>query len=390
MMVLLHLLLSLVTLSQTRSISPPVADPNQVPVSDTRFDDGAVNFGSGMPLPGFTPGVGPQYGSLGGPIGYGGPQPGYGQQQPGYGARPAYGGQQPQPGYGSQPGYGGQGGYGQPGFPNSGYGPGFMSSPVFGGPYGGMGMGFGGPFGGIGMGRYGGGFGGPFGGIGMGRFGSPYGGMGGYGGFGGPYGGRFGGRFGGRYGGFGGFGGLNSMLGPAGRFDPYGDYEDDMFDQNADDYPYGSDEEDEHLTSTSARLEKYLQKQWQLGKRKLQVQVDFGNVPLEWEYLNQYHGVRHPLSMTAFGPKYGLAGPPAPMFDYGFGPTGPIGGFGGPGYGHGGPGYGPGYGPGAPPAPGYGPSQGPGYGQPAQQQQQHPDQGQQTPPPPAQQSAQTQ
>ena len=34
-----------------------------------------------------------------------------------------------------------------------------------------------------------------------------------------------------------------------------------------------------------------------------QVQVDFGNVPLEWEYLNQYHGVRHPLSMTAFGPK---------------------------------------------------------------------------------------
>ena len=62
------------------------------------------------------------------------------------------------------------------------------------------------------------------------------------------------------------------------------------------------------------------------------------------------------------------------MFDYGFGPTGPIGGFGGPGYGYGGPGYGPGYGPGAPPAPGYGPSQGSGYGQPVQQQQQHPDQ----------------
>merc|ERR1712142_535539 len=95
MMVLLHLLLSLVTLSQTRSITPPVGDPNQVPVSDTRFDDGAVNFGSGMPLPGFTPGVGPQYGSLGGPIGYGGPQPGYGGQQSGYGhpQQPAYGAQ---------------------------------------------------------------------------------------------------------------------------------------------------------------------------------------------------------------------------------------------------------------------------------------------------------
>merc|ERR1719339_365274 len=279
MMVPLCLFLCLATLSQARSIAPSVADPNQVPVSDTRFDDGAVNFGSGMPLPGFTPGIGPQYGSLGGPIGYGG-------------------------------------------------------QPAFGGPT--------------------------------------------------EYGGRFGG-FGTKYGrGFGGYGG---------RFGPYGDFEDLFDDQNADDYPFGADleeEEDDHLTSTSARLEKYLQKQWQLGKRKLQVQVDFGNVPLEWEYLNQYHGVRHPLSMTAFGPKYGLAGPPAPMFDYGFGPTGPIGGFGGPGYGYGGPGYGPGYGPGAPPAPGYGSSQGSGYGQPAQQQQQHPDQGQQTPPAPAQQSAQTQ
>merc|ERR1712210_444121 len=362
MMVPLCLFLSLASLSQARSIAPSVADSNQVPVSDTRFYDGAVNFGSGMPLPGFTPGIGPQYGSLGGPIGYGG-QPAFGGPT-GYGGQPSYGGQQPvygqphtheksesgytsQPGYGS-PSYGGKGGYGQPG-----YGPGFMSGPVYGGSYGGFG---------------------PFGGH--------------YGGFGRRFGGKYGGRFGGfgtKYGGgFGGYGG---------RFGPYGDFEDLFDDQNADDYPFGADleeEEDDHLTSTSARLEKYLQKQWQLGKRKLQVLVDFGNVPLEWEYLNQYHGVRHPLSMTAFGPKYGLAGPPAPLFDYGFGPTGPIGGFGGPGYGYGGPGYGPGYGPGAPPAPGYGPSQGSGYGQPAQQQQQHPDQGQQTPPAPAQQSAQTQ
>ena len=82
--------------------------------------------------------------------------------------------------------------YGNPGY--GGYGPGFMSSPVFGGPYGGgMGMSFGGPFGRMGM---------------YGR---------GYGGFGGPFGGLFGG--------FGGFGGLNSLLGPAGRFDPFGDYD---------------------------------------------------------------------------------------------------------------------------------------------------------------------
>merc|ERR1712240_523141 len=108
-------------------------------------------------------------------------------------------------------------------------------------------------------------------------------------------------------------------LGTLGLMDFLGSGEDlveDTRDQNSDDL-----EADEQLTSSKARLEKYLQKQWQLGKRKLQVQVDFGNVPLEWEYLNQYHGVRHPLAMTAFGPKYGLAGPPTPMYDYGFGPV---------------------------------------------------------------------
>merc|ERR1711972_65947 len=112
-----------------------------------------------------------------------------------------------------------------------------------------------------------------------------------------------------------GMGGLG-MLGLMGFFGGGEDLMEDTRDQNSDDL--GADE---HLTSSKARLEKYLQKQWQLGKRKLQVQVDFGNVPLEWEYLNQYHGVRHPLAMTAFGPKYGLAGPPPPMYDYGYGPV---------------------------------------------------------------------
>merc|ERR1719188_2668684 len=135
--------------------------------------------------------------------------------------------------------------------------------------------------------------------------------------------------------GMGGLGGLG-MLGLMNFFGGGEDLMEDTRDQNSDDL--GADE---YLTSSKARLEKYLQKQWQLGKRKLQVQVDFGNVPLEWEYLNQYHGVRHPLSMTAFGPKYGLAGQPTPMVDYGFGP--------GIGYG----------GPGAPFAPGYGQPQGP-------------------------------
>merc|ERR1719308_150242 len=352
MMVCLQLLLNLVTLSQAWAAPTPVND--QVPVSDAS-SSGAVNHhGSWRSLPGFTPGF------LGGSTGYGGQQPVHGGQ-PGYGQLPTH--------------------EGQPGYGNPGYGSGPMSAPQFCLPYGGFGPFVGGP---------------------GGYYGRPYGGFGGQmrksgrdGGFGKKYGGvgmMFGGGFGGKYGGF----------------YPFGGYEDMFDDQNADDYladlygadPYdlfGVDQEDEeHLKSTNARLEKYLQKQWQLGKRKLQVQVDFGNVPLEWEYLNQYHGVRHPLSMTAFGPKYGLGGPPAPMFDYGFGPTGPIGGFGGPGLGYGGPGFGPGYGPGAPPAPGYGPPQVPGYGQqqgqPGQQQQQAQGQQQQAPAAaqPAQQPAPTQ
>merc|ERR1712240_189331 len=112
-----------------------------------------------------------------------------------------------------------------------------------------------------------------------------------------------------------GLGGIG-MLGLMNLLGGSEDLMEDMRGQNSDDL--GADE---YLTSSKARLEKYLQKQWQLGKRKLQVQVDFGNVPLEWEYLNQYHGVRHPLAMTAFGPKYGLAGPPSPMYDYGYGPV---------------------------------------------------------------------
>merc|ERR1719447_1608275 len=81
--------------------------------------------------------------------------------------------------------------------------------------------------------------------------------------------------------GMGGLGGLG-LLGLMNFFGGGEDFMEDTRDQNSDDL--GADE---HLTSSKARLEKYLQKQWQLGKRKLQVQVDFGNVPLEWEYLNQ-------------------------------------------------------------------------------------------------------
>merc|ERR1712055_997857 len=126
MMVPLYPFLSLASLSRARSIAPSVADSNQVPVADARFDDGAVNFGSGMPLPGFR-NIGPQYGSFGGPTGYGGQQPAYGGQQPAYGGQPSYGQQAPT--YESSPEYAGQPGYSSPGYGGKGYGqPGFLNS----------------------------------------------------------------------------------------------------------------------------------------------------------------------------------------------------------------------------------------------------------------------
>merc|ERR1719319_604659 len=74
---------------------------------------------------------------------------------------------------------------------------------------------------------------------------------------------------------------------------------------------------EEAMGSPKKRLDNYLRTQWAQGKKKLQVQVDYGNVPLEWEYLNQYHGIQHPLAMTRFAQKYGLPGAPAPIQTFG-------------------------------------------------------------------------
>merc|ERR1719427_2423388 len=86
-------------------------------------------------------------------------------------------------------------------------------------------------------------------------------------------------------------------------------------------------------------------------------------MPLEYQYLNQYHGFPNPLSGTPLGPRFGLPGPkyvpPMPQMPGPFRPAPP------PGHGH----YGPPppghYGPPPPPGP-YGPPPPPGpqYGPP--------------------------
>merc|ERR1719309_920293 len=68
----------------------------------------------------------------------------------------------------------------------------------------------------------------------------------------------------------------------------------------------------DHLRETQNKIDDYLAKQWLLGKRKLTVSVNYGNTPLEYQYLQQYHGMPNPLSGTPLGPSLGLPGPPGP------------------------------------------------------------------------------
>merc|ERR1719290_502378 len=72
------------------------------------------------------------------------------------------------------------------------------------------------------------------------------------------------------------------------------------------------DGEPDHLVETRNKIDDYLAKQWLLGKRKLTVSVNYGNMPLEYQYLNQYHGFPNPLAGTPLGPRFGLPGP-APL-----------------------------------------------------------------------------
>merc|ERR1719187_1415735 len=67
----------------------------------------------------------------------------------------------------------------------------------------------------------------------------------------------------------------------------------------------------DHLRETQNKIDDYLAKQWLLGKRKLTVSVNYGNTPLEYQYLQQYHGMPNPLLGTPLGDRMGLKPEPA-------------------------------------------------------------------------------
>merc|ERR1719369_1146987 len=164
--------------------------------------------------------------------------------------------------------------------------------------------------------------------------------------------------------GMGGLGGLG-MLGGLGGTDPMGL----MSGLGGPDTLGLNGTDPDHLVETKARVDDYLTKQYKLGKRKLSVQVNYGNMPLEYQFLQQYHGFKNPLVGTPLAHRFGLPGPRGPYRNRKKGPKNPMfnkmpSSWSQPGYGAPPmqPGYGPppklspqGYGP--PPPQGYGPMQ---------------------------------
>jgi len=66
------------------------------------------------------------------------------------------------------------------------------------------------------------------------------------------------------------------------------------------------DGEVDHLTAVKHKIDDFIAKQWKLGKRKLTVKVSYGNIPLEYQYLHQFHGFPIPIQGTELGAMYGL------------------------------------------------------------------------------------
>jgi hypothetical protein len=61
-----------------------------------------------------------------------------------------------------------------------------------------------------------------------------------------------------------------------------------------------------HLAFTKDKIDDHLAKLYKLGNRRLSVQVDYANTPLEYLYLQKYHKFPHPLKGTALGKAVGI------------------------------------------------------------------------------------
>jgi len=63
-------------------------------------------------------------------------------------------------------------------------------------------------------------------------------------------------------------------------------------------------------------IDRYLAHSYLLGRQRLSVQLNYLNTPLEYQYLNQYHGIQHPLTNTQLAQPYGLSSGIPQAIDY--------------------------------------------------------------------------
>jgi len=101
--------------------------------------------------------------------------------------------------------------------------------------------------------------------------------------------------------GFGGFGGVDNYAAAE-----INDYRYRYGDRPLDPDDLDGDNEADFLTATKHKIDNYLAKQYLMGRRKLTVSVNYANMPLEYQYLSQFHGFPNPVAGTPLGQKFGL------------------------------------------------------------------------------------
>merc|ERR1719348_1695304 len=101
--------------------------------------------------------------------------------------------------------------------------------------------------------------------------------------------------------GFGGFGGVDNFAAAEINDYRYSNGERPLDPDDLDD-----NGEADFLTATKHKIDNYLAKQYLMGRRKLTVSVNYANMPLEYQYLSQFHGFPNPVAGTPLGKKFGL------------------------------------------------------------------------------------
>merc|ERR1719435_896174 len=101
--------------------------------------------------------------------------------------------------------------------------------------------------------------------------------------------------------GFGGFGGVDNHAAAE-----INDYRYRNGERPLDPDDLDNDNEADFLTATKHKIDNYLAKQYLMGRRKLTVSVNYANMPLEYQYLSQFHGFPNPVAGTPLGQKFGL------------------------------------------------------------------------------------